>query len=307
MAMSQQARRISAMNGGVSHNQRRELATKANQQSVNVRLKSGCDLIKPICIYDVCEKMGVKVTFSDIDMEGMYQQGKPPRIYLPSSIIRPIGRRAYTCAHELGHHVFGHGSTIDELAEERGQNSWELPNEFIADSFASHLLMPTLALRNAFAIRGILPEAATPIQLHLIASIFKVGYSTLLTHLRFGAEMISFVRYEKMKRIKLPAIRAEILGQITSRPLLTFDEQSNSPTIDAEVEHLLVVPTGVSCESDALQFAGNVALGAVFEAKRPGIVRIARPDGTWAAFARISRKNYVGHAGYRHLEDDTDD
>ena len=278
------------MNEGISHSHRRELATKANQQSVNVRLKSGCDLIRPICIYDVCEKMGVKVTFSDINMEGMYQQGKPPRIYLPSSLIRPIGRRAYTCAHELGHHIFGHGSTIDEL-----------------DSFASHLLMPTLALRNAFAGRGILPEAATPIQLHIIASIFKVGYSTLLTHLRFGAEMISFARYEKMKRIKLPAIRAEIFGQITSRSLLTFDEQSNSPTIDAEVEHLIVVPTGVSCESDALQFVGDVALGAVFEARRPGIVRLARPDGTWSAFARISRKNYIGHAGYRHLEDETDD
>jgi Zn-dependent peptidase ImmA (M78 family) len=295
------------MNGGISQRQRRELATKANQQSVNVRLKSGCDLIKPICIYDVCQKMGVKVTFSEINMEGMYQRGDPPRIFLPSSIIRPIGRRAYTCAHELGHHVFGHGSTIDELVEERGQSSWELPHEFIADSFASHLLMPTLALRSAFTTRGILPEAATPVDIYLMASIFKVGYSTLLTHLCLGAEMISFARYEKMKRIKLPAIRAEILGEITSRQLLTFDEQSNSPTIDAEVEHLVVLPIGVRSESDALQFLGDVALGAVFEAKRPGIVRLARPDGTWAAFARISRKNYVGHAVYRHLEDETDD
>lgn len=294
------------MNGGISQSQRRDLATKANQQSVNIRLKSGCDLIKPICIYDVCAKMGVKVTFSEINMEGMYQRGTPARIHLPSSIVRPIGRRAYTCAHELGHHVFGHGSTIDELAEERGQNSWELPNEFIADSFASHLLMPTLSLRNAFAIRGITPEMATPIQIHLIANIFKVGYSTLLTHLRFGAEMISFARYEEMKKIKLPAIRAEILGQITSQQLLTFDELSNSPTIDAEVEHLIVLPFGVSCESDALQFVGEVTLGAVFEAKQPGIVRVARDQETWAAFVRISRKNYVGHAGYRHLEDNND-
>ena len=119
--------------------------------------------------------------------------------------------------------------------------------------------------------------------------------------------MISFARYQEMKKIKLPAIRAEILGQITSRQLLTVDELSNSPTIDAEVEHLIVLPSGVNCENDALQFVGDVTLGAVFEAKQPGIVRIARSDQTWAAFVRISRKNYIGHAGYRHLEDDTDD
>ncbi|OAO03897.1 hypothetical protein A8B75_09800 [Sphingomonadales bacterium EhC05] len=295
------------MNGGLSRSQRNMLATKANQQSVNVRRRSGSDLLKPICIYDVCEKLGLKVTFSDINMEGMYQRGDPARIFLPSSIIRPIGRRAFTCAHELGHHIFGHGSTIDELTEESRQQSWDLPNEFIADSFAAHLLMPTLALLNAFSIRGLKAESATPVELYLIANFFKVGYSTLITHLCFGAGLISFGRYQKMKSIKLAAIRSTILGQISSKQILICDEAAVYSAIDAEVEHLVIMPHGVRSENDALMLVDSVELGVVFEAKRPGIVRLFNSDESWATFVRISRKNYIGHAGYRHLEDDSDD
>jgi hypothetical protein len=41
-------------------------------------------------------------------------------------------RRAYDCAHELGHHVFGHGSSIDELREDAKAQPWEDPKEFLA-------------------------------------------------------------------------------------------------------------------------------------------------------------------------------
>jgi hypothetical protein len=54
---------------------------------------------------------GVTVRFNNINMEGMYQRGAPPRIHL--SARRPLSRRTYNCAHELGHHVFGHGSSIE--------------------------------------------------------------------------------------------------------------------------------------------------------------------------------------------------
>ena len=88
----------------------------------------------PICIYGLCETLGVAVRFNNINMEGMYQRGVPPRIHL--SARRPLPRRAYNCAHELGHHVFGHGSSIDELREDAKAQPWEDPKEFLADTFA---------------------------------------------------------------------------------------------------------------------------------------------------------------------------
>ena len=95
---------------------RRALATQAMQAATVTRAKVKLDQAGPICIYGLCETLGVTVRFNNINMEGMYQRGLPPRIHL--SARRPLPRRAYNCAHELGHHVFGHGSSIDELRED---------------------------------------------------------------------------------------------------------------------------------------------------------------------------------------------
>lgn len=83
----------------------------------------------------------------------MYQRGTPQRIHLSS--LRPLARRAFNCAHELGHHLLGHGSSIDELRENQLVRPWDVPDEYSADTFAAYALMPTLGLRNAFAKRGL--------------------------------------------------------------------------------------------------------------------------------------------------------
>jgi predicted Na+-dependent transporter len=78
--------------------------------------------------------------------------------------------------------VFGHGSSIDELRED-AKASIKDPKEFLVDAFAGFLLMPTLGMRRAFAVRGWEPQAATPLQFYTIACEFGVGYVSLVTHL----------------------------------------------------------------------------------------------------------------------------
>ena len=102
---------------------RHALATQAMQAAIATRAKAKLDQHGPICIYGLSETLGVTVRFNTINMEGMYQRGAPPRIHL--SARRPLPRRAYNCAHELGHHVFGHGSSIDELREDAKEHPWE--------------------------------------------------------------------------------------------------------------------------------------------------------------------------------------
>src|SRR5205823_3063845 len=92
------------------------LAREAIEKSVEIREEFGYDFRSPICVYELCERAGVKVSFvADVSMEGVYAAFRKPTIVL--SALRPLSRRAFTCAHELGHHVFGHGSAIDELRE----------------------------------------------------------------------------------------------------------------------------------------------------------------------------------------------
>jgi Zn-dependent peptidase ImmA (M78 family) len=88
---------------------RRALIIDAAQAASDARDRVGFDLIAPIDVYDLAERLGVRVLFLDVSMEGFYQKGPPSRILL--SAQRPLARRAFTCAHEIGHHWFGHGST----------------------------------------------------------------------------------------------------------------------------------------------------------------------------------------------------
>ena len=67
---------------------RRALATQAMQAAIQTRAKAELDQHSPICIYWLCEELGVTVRFNNINMEGMYQRGAPPRIHL--SALRPL-------------------------------------------------------------------------------------------------------------------------------------------------------------------------------------------------------------------------
>jgi Zn-dependent peptidase ImmA (M78 family) len=284
---------------------RRALANFAMQTSVTARMRGGSDLQSPICIYALCKAHGVPVRFNAINMEGMYQRGTPSRIHLSSR--RPLARRAYNCAHELGHHVFGHGSSIDELREDAKANPWEDPKEFLADTFAGFVLMPTLGLRRAFATRGWKPETASPSQMFQVACEFGVGYATLVTHLAYGVGMIPRGRAAALQKASPKVIRADILGELAPAPLIVADVAWASPTLDAEVGTQLLLPADTVATNDVIVPLRDLPRGRLFEAVRSGIAQVVRPSSSWAVFARVMRKQYVGLAEFRHLEDDPDE
>ena len=70
---------------------KRALTQLAMRASIKTRTRAGADLVSPICIFDLCERLGVKVRFVDINMEGMYDRAPEPRIHLSS--LRPLPRR----------------------------------------------------------------------------------------------------------------------------------------------------------------------------------------------------------------------
>ena len=284
---------------------RRALASQSMQAAVATRARAKVDQARPICIYGLCEALGVTVRFNKINMEGMYQRGVPPRIHL--SARRPLVRRTFNCGHELGHHVFGHGSSIDELREDAEAPNWADPKEFLADTFAGFVLMPIIGLRRAFVGRNWNPETATAFQIFVVACEFGVGYGTLLTHLSSGVNLITPARARTLQRVTPRGLRADILGTPTPEPLIIIDRHCAAVTIDAEVNTLLLLPTGTEVASDALFHERSVVEGRLFRATRPGIVRAGTAAGDWAAFVRIAPEAYVGLAQYRHLEEDPDE
>jgi Zn-dependent peptidase ImmA (M78 family) len=108
---------------------REKLAQAAMVRALQMRARAGYPLRDPVCVYALAERLGIEVRFLDIpSMEGIYRGPKHPTIILSS--LRPPGRQAYNCAHELGHHDLGHGAQFDELIDERSQERRFDPKEF---------------------------------------------------------------------------------------------------------------------------------------------------------------------------------
>jgi len=282
-----------------SHKQ--ALAEEAKQKAIDVRMDAGLDLKSPVCIYALCAKLGIKVRFVDISMEGIYLRDAEPKILV--SALRPLVRRTFTCGHELGHHAFGHGSTIDALIEDlEGERAFQ-PEEFLADSFAGFLLMPIIGVRKAFASRGWVAESATPEQVFTVACEFSVGYETLTIHMAYALKMITPLRANILLKTKPKAIREQILSQSTPFPLIIADAQWVPPTIDVEVGSQLLLPSNAQPASDLIKVQSAHPKGRLFTAVRPGIVRVHCPGAEWAVFVRVSPYQFVGLSEYRHFED----
>ncbi len=282
------------------------MAQKAMCKSIDVRRQTGFDLISPLCIYGLCDQLNIKVRFVDISsMEGMYYKEEKPLIFL--SALRPFPRRAFTCAHELGHHIFGHGLRVDELIEDSEKYKDFNPDEFLVNSFAGFLLMPTLGVRKAFVDRGWNVACATPIQIFTIACYFGVGYETLIKHMTYALKMLDRTQAFSLLKVKPKDIRQKILGYPSSEPLIIADQHWSIPTIDAEVGSQLLLPNTAEAANETITFQEDIPNGCLFRATRPGIVRVYCRDTKWAVFVRVCRHQFVGLSQYRHLEEPEDE
>lgn len=280
----------------------RDLVLQATSKALETRKTLGRNLYESICIYDVANELGVKVQFMEASsMEGLYS--KIPRPIILLSSLRPAGRRVYTCAHELGHHVFGHGFHIDELVEQVDQTKRFDPDEFLVDCFAGFLLMPKSAVANAFNIRGWDINKINEFQVFNVASWFGVGYSTLLTHMSRTLNLVSKSTAERLQKIQPKEIRCSVLGSDTNSELIMVDQYWNNRPIDLEVGDQVLLPPNTVFEGENLEPVKNLENKLLFFGRKPGLGRVYIPNTEWSSFVRVARTSYVGMSEYRHFED----
>lgn len=284
---------------GLSRTDRKMLALQAARVAANVRENLELPDDQPGCPYECAARLGLSVRFTDINMEGIYARSARPLILL--SALRPLGRKKFNGAHELGHHVFGHGTRLDELQERGNLASWQDPDEFLADTFAGHFLMPVIGLRGAFRRRNWDIAKATPAQMYSVACDFGVGYRTLVIHLAYGIAMLRAERARHLLSVSPKAIRTSILGPDAATPFLIASSKRTCPHIDAETGMMIVLPRDTIAETGHLERIMALPTATVFRANSPGIAQVRSQD--WRASIRISRKSYVGLAKYRHLEE----
>ena len=252
----------------------------------------------PVCPFDVAARVGVRVQFMRMSAEGLYS----PHPEVPAAFVnaeRPGPRQRYTCAHELGHHAFGHGLTLDEVV---GRRPFDDPAEFVADVFAGHLLMPELGVLRAFRTLGADPAAPDPFATYTVASEFGVGYRTLLTHLAYTTRTLTRERADALARYTPKRIRAGLAPGHPARELTVVMADGRKPSYDVVAGGLVLVRGDVETSGPGLEVEGVTVHGPVVRARAPGgwPLRVGDREGA----IRVTPPAYAGRAEYRHVEND---
>lgn len=283
---------------------RRDLALDALGRALKLRGEMGIKPQAPAPVFDVIDRLGIKLSFMPIpSLEGVYR-GRPNPVILVSS-ERPPGRQAYTGAHELGHHVYGHGVAVGVASGDAGQEPSESvgPEEYLADRFAGFFLMPKTAVKQGFRARGWEPKECTQRQVYTVAGWLGVGYSALVHHMRGSLRMLTYPQSARLLKATPNSIRAGILGREVRENLLVVGEKWTDRAVDVQVGDLILLPFGTRYEAKNLRVVEETERAVLLTATAPGIGRVHRPGSGWAAFVRVSRRNYVGLGPYRHWED----
>lgn len=283
---------------------RRDLALDALGRALRLRGEMGIKPQAPAPVFDIIDRLGIELRFIPIpSLEGVYK-GQPNPVILVSS-DRPPGRQAYTGAHELGHHVYGHGVAVGVANDDAGQEPPENtgPEEYLADRFAGFFLMPKTVVKHGFRARGWEPKNCTPPQVYTVASWLGVGYTALVHHMRGSLRMLTYPQSARLLKATPRVIRASILGRKVRENLFVVGEKWTDRAVDVQVGDLILLPSGTHHEAKNLQVVEETEGAVLLTATAPGIGRVYRPESGWATFVRASRRNYMGLGPYRHWED----
>ncbi|MET0399162.1 MAG: ImmA/IrrE family metallo-endopeptidase [Longimicrobiaceae bacterium] len=291
----------------LSLNARKQLWTQATRAALETRVRLKVPAGEAVSVYDAAERLGVEVRFLNApSLEGLYLRQAPgqavPLIALSS--MRPAGRQVWTAAHELGHHVFGHGDRTDDADLARQEESND-PEEVLAHSFAATFLMPKAAVERGFRVRGFALSSPTPAQVFTVAGWLGVGYTTLINHMLWTLRLIPETTAKALLTRQPKKIRAEMAGQAVTGDLWIVNGHWTGRPVDARVGDVLLVPERTEVTGEVLSAWDGPAGMMTVDVVSPGIGQVIG-DG-WAVFVRCSKREYRGRARFRHVEPDDDE
>lgn len=281
-------------------------ARQVLRAALEVRRRAGVRRDLPVCVYDLADQLGIEVKFRpETSLEGMYVKGDSPLILI--STHRPPGRQAYTCAHEIGHDVFDHGTRVDEFVEGQQNSSNRDPEERLADLFAAWLLMPKPAVQQAFVNRNWGYRQCTAEQIYVVSGYLGVSYEALINQMRWSLGLLSAGQVEGLLKLPPKTIRRGLLGQDVPGHLVVVDTAWVGRTVDIQVGDHILLPASTQLEGGAVAVIEESAGELLVTGVRPGKSRAQVTGEDWAVFIRVQRASYVGRSIFRHLEDPDED
>jgi Zn-dependent peptidase ImmA (M78 family) len=273
---------------------------KIVKRALKTRLKQSVPIDESFCVIDMAKELGIEVKFVDLkSLEGAYLN-ETETILL--STLRPEGRVRFTCAHEIGHFIFKHGDSFDEVVEKAcvAKNKIE---ERMCDIFASFLLMPETTVNYFFQSHGWNINAPKPTEVFMTTSWLGVSYSSLVNHLYYGLKKIDKRTFDALLKVQPRTIKSELTGIPVTSNLVVVDNIWKGRPLDLQVDDYLLLSYPVDIPDGILAKVENSEKD-LYRAEKPGLstIHIKNPKGGIAL--RVRRKEYVGRGIFRHLSED---
>ena len=283
---------------------RRSLVLTAARKALEIRQQHQVDKTQPVNPIELAGCLGIQVWLRDAKTyDGAYSAGGPPIIVVSS--LRPAGRMSFTCAHEIGHHVFQHGSQVEEVLQTSSSGP-PSDEELLAHAFAANLLMPRSAVVHGWSVRSLDNAIVTPVDILRLSSWLGVGYATLLTHMSYELRLLKIADLRRLQKGQPAAIKAAISGADGgAQDVLVVDEMWSGRTIDCRINDFVCLPRNTVVAGEHLVQVGETTHGWVFKASRVG--KTTCTNSGWNAGIRIARRGKMGRAIYIYDDEEEDD
>lgn len=188
-----------------------------------VRRRLGLALDRRLDVYAVIEAEGVWLMFQPLrDLFGFYR-----RLDEVAGIVvntnHPASLQRYTAAHELGHHLLGHGFSLDEVRNIDGARGIDDAREFedvlaarsttevgdplqeaAAQAFAGTFLMPIQVVNHALVARGFDRDHPRlgPADVYELSLEFGTSYEATVTQLA----VLEKITWAQTRELRLPPV-----------------------------------------------------------------------------------------------------
>lgn len=258
------------------------------QLAIRERLRGGFPLAASLDPFDFAEHLGVDVRFVDIPgIDGLYVKDAQTIVI---SSCRPMSRQIFTCAHELAHHILGHGSHLEERLGETLPTSVSY-EERQANILASALLMSDRAIAQISRLGFDNLNSPTIEEQYAAACYFGVSVAALRARLGMAS------RGKNLPTTR--AIRKMIVGRTVASPLIVITKWWNTPVR--------------ACVGDWIYFEDEIrecgelleeidAPNRLFRAKFRGISELkVGASGSKILGVYVMPTRFVGLSQYRYL------
>lgn len=142
------------------------------------------DLSHPVDIFRIVQELGIWLNARPLgNLFGFYLR-QDDALGICLNAVHPETLQRYTCAHELGHHLLGHDSNLDDAADIDEVGSGRPVQERAAQVFAGNFMMPLGLVNRVLRRLGLYGQHLSASDVYQVSRELDVSYTAAIWRLR---------------------------------------------------------------------------------------------------------------------------